>query len=111
MLEEYSQGVDEKLRGLELESIQDYIAESDNLVDLHKQVRRGGAAWWGAAISQLALLDWLQGCFRFVYKLAGWGPHCFLGPGLGEVGVWWQACSSSIVIAHTRTLLLLRDPP
>jgi hypothetical protein len=42
VLEEYSQGVDEKLRGLELESIQDYIAESDNLVDLHKQVRGGG---------------------------------------------------------------------
>lgn len=38
MLEEYTQGVDEKLRALELESIQDYIAESDNLVDLHQQV-------------------------------------------------------------------------
>jgi len=31
-------GVEEKLRALELESIQDYIAESDNLVDLHQQV-------------------------------------------------------------------------
>jgi hypothetical protein len=38
VLEEYSQGVEEKLRALELESIQDYIAESDNLVDLHQQV-------------------------------------------------------------------------
>lgn len=38
MLEEYTVGVEEKLRTLELESIQDYIAESDNLVDLHQQV-------------------------------------------------------------------------
>lgn len=38
VLEEYSVGVDERLRGLELESIQDYITESDNLVDLHRQV-------------------------------------------------------------------------
>lgn len=38
VLEEYSAGVGEKLRALELESIQDYIAESDNLVDLHQQV-------------------------------------------------------------------------
>lgn len=41
VLEEYTQGVEGKLRALELESIQDYIAESDNLVDLHQQVRRG----------------------------------------------------------------------
>lgn len=40
VLEEYSAGVEEKLRALELESIQDYIAESDNLVDLHQQVNR-----------------------------------------------------------------------
>jgi hypothetical protein len=46
VLEEYSQGVDEKLRGLELESIQDYIAESDNLVDLHKQVSVAGFEEW-----------------------------------------------------------------
>lgn len=38
VLEEYTVGVEEKLRALELESIQDYIAESDNLVDLHQQV-------------------------------------------------------------------------
>jgi hypothetical protein len=38
VLEEYSAGVEEKLRSLELESIQDYIAESDNLADLHQQV-------------------------------------------------------------------------
>lgn len=40
VLEEYSAGVEGKLRALELESIQDYIAESDNLVDLHQQVNR-----------------------------------------------------------------------
>jgi hypothetical protein len=44
VLEEYTQGVEQKLRTLELESIQDYIAESDNLVDLHQQVRHTAAA-------------------------------------------------------------------
>jgi hypothetical protein len=44
VLEEYTQGVEEKLRALELESIQDYIAESDNLVDLHQQVGQTAAA-------------------------------------------------------------------
>lgn len=38
MLAEYRLGVQDKLRALELESIQDYIAESDNLVALHTQV-------------------------------------------------------------------------
>jgi hypothetical protein len=40
---EYARDIDERLRGAELESIQDYIAESDNLVALHTQV--GGCGW------------------------------------------------------------------
>jgi hypothetical protein len=40
VLAEYSTGVEGTLRSLELESIQDYITESDNLVGLHTQVRR-----------------------------------------------------------------------
>lgn len=38
VLKEYTRDVDDKLRALELESIQDYIQESDNLVALHEQV-------------------------------------------------------------------------
>lgn len=40
VLKEYTRDVDDKLRALELESIQDYIQESDNLVALHEQVSR-----------------------------------------------------------------------
>ena len=36
---EYGQQYETKLRQAELESIQDYITESDNLVELHEQVR------------------------------------------------------------------------
>lgn len=36
---EYGQQYETKLRQAELESIQDYITESDNLVELHDQVR------------------------------------------------------------------------
>lgn len=35
---EYGQQYETKLRQAELESIQDYITESDNLVELHEQV-------------------------------------------------------------------------
>eukprot|EP00249_Psilotum_nudum_P015105 c25168_g1_i1 orf=345-2651(-) len=38
-LREYARDVEEKLRQVELESIQDYIKESDNLVSLHGQIR------------------------------------------------------------------------
>ncbi|MCO5563351.1 hypothetical protein L7F22_016992 [Adiantum nelumboides] len=38
-LREYARDVEEKLRQVELESIQDYIKESDNLVSLHTQIR------------------------------------------------------------------------
>lgn len=56
----------DKLRGLELDSIQDYIAESDNLVGLHAQVR----------LNPLTLKPKHgeerrgQGCSR---RCAGWG--------------------------------------
>ena len=38
-LREFARDVEEKLRLVELESIQDYISESDNLVALHDQIR------------------------------------------------------------------------
>eukprot|EP00252_Welwitschia_mirabilis_P021348 TRINITY_DN5467_c0_g1_i1.p1 TRINITY_DN5467_c0_g1~~TRINITY_DN5467_c0_g1_i1.p1 ORF type:complete len:789 (+),score=162.25 TRINITY_DN5467_c0_g1_i1:86-2452(+) len=38
-LREYAKGVEENLRQVELESIQDYINESDNLVLLHAEIR------------------------------------------------------------------------
>ena len=38
-LREFARDVEEKLRVVELESIQDYIAESDNLVALHDHIR------------------------------------------------------------------------
>jgi len=38
-LREYTKGVEENLRKVELESIQDYINESDNLVSLHSEIR------------------------------------------------------------------------
>lgn len=38
-LREYAMDVEEKLRQVELESIQDYMKESDNLVSLHAQIR------------------------------------------------------------------------
>ncbi|KAG6541032.1 hypothetical protein Mapa_017605 [Marchantia paleacea] len=38
-LREYARDVEEKLRLVELESIQDYMKESDNLVSLHAQIR------------------------------------------------------------------------
>lgn len=38
VVQEYARDVEDKLRAVELESIQDYIQESDNLVDLHGQV-------------------------------------------------------------------------
>lgn len=38
-LREYTKGVENDLRQVELESIQDYIKESDNLVSLHDQIR------------------------------------------------------------------------
>lgn len=38
-LREYTKGVEENLRQVELESIQDYINESDNLVSLHSEIR------------------------------------------------------------------------
>ena len=42
---EYRRQYEARLQGAELESIQDYIAESDNLVLLHEQVcRLAGAA-------------------------------------------------------------------
>lgn len=37
-LTEYAKQVEDRLRHVELESIQDYIQESDNLVSLHEQV-------------------------------------------------------------------------
>lgn len=39
VLREYAKGVEENLRQVELESIQDYINESDNLVSLHAEIR------------------------------------------------------------------------
>lgn len=39
VIQQHSADVGGRLRALELESIQDYIAESDNLVALHEQVR------------------------------------------------------------------------
>ncbi|KAI5641845.1 hypothetical protein M9H77_00069 [Catharanthus roseus] len=38
-LREYTKGVESKLRQVELDSIEDYIKESDNLVSLHDQIR------------------------------------------------------------------------
>ena len=38
-LREYTKGVESNLRQVELDSIQDYIKESDNLVSLHDQIR------------------------------------------------------------------------
>ncbi|KAF3779462.1 Vacuolar sorting-associated protein 52 A [Nymphaea thermarum] len=38
-LREYTKGVENNIRTVELESIQDYIRESDNLVVLHEQIR------------------------------------------------------------------------
>ncbi|KAK6940405.1 Vps52 [Dillenia turbinata] len=38
-LREYAKGVENNVRQVELESIQDYIKESDNLVSLHDQIR------------------------------------------------------------------------
>ncbi|KAG6656240.1 hypothetical protein I3843_04G008200 [Carya illinoinensis] len=38
-LREYTKGVENNLRKVELDSIQDYIRESDNLVSLHDQIR------------------------------------------------------------------------
>ncbi|KAI8568665.1 hypothetical protein RHMOL_Rhmol02G0218300 [Rhododendron molle] len=38
-LQEYTKGVENNLRQVELDSIQDYINESDNLVSLHDQIR------------------------------------------------------------------------
>ncbi|KAG4147897.1 hypothetical protein ERO13_D05G252400v2 [Gossypium hirsutum] len=38
-LREYTKGVEHNLRKVELDSIQDYIKESDNLVSLHDQIR------------------------------------------------------------------------
>lgn len=38
-LREYTKGVENNLRQVELDSIQDYIKESDNLVSLHDQIR------------------------------------------------------------------------
>ncbi|KAK3031470.1 hypothetical protein RJ639_036530 [Escallonia herrerae] len=38
-LREYTKGVENNLRQVELDSIQDYIEESDNLVSLHDQIR------------------------------------------------------------------------
>lgn len=40
VVQEYARDVEDKLRAVELESIEDYIQESDNLVDLHGQVGR-----------------------------------------------------------------------
>ena len=37
---QYRQQYEEKLRTAEMEAIQDYIAENDNLVTLHKEVSR-----------------------------------------------------------------------
>ncbi|XP_034221163.1 vacuolar protein sorting-associated protein 52 A isoform X2 [Prunus dulcis] len=38
-LREYTKGVENNIRQVELDSIQDYIKESDNLVSLHDQIR------------------------------------------------------------------------
>ncbi|GAB4841746.1 Vacuolar protein sorting-associated protein 52 [Ancistrocladus abbreviatus] len=38
-LRDYTKGVENNLREVELDSIQDYIKESDNLVSLHEQIR------------------------------------------------------------------------
>lgn len=38
-LREYTKGVENNIRKVELDSIQDYIKESDNLVSLHEQIR------------------------------------------------------------------------
>ncbi|KAF4394219.1 hypothetical protein F8388_005853 [Cannabis sativa] len=38
-LREYTKGVENNIRQVELDSIQDYIQESDNLVSLHDQIR------------------------------------------------------------------------
>lgn len=56
VVKEYAREIDDKLRTVELESIQDYIQESDNMVALHDQVMgayRGeeahsNIAWFGA---------------------------------------------------------------
>lgn len=54
VLEEYTMGVEDKLRALELESIQDYITESDNLVDLHQQV--GSSTCWPGVMSAVRVV-------------------------------------------------------
>lgn len=60
---EYARDIDDRLRAAELDSIQDYIAESDNLVALHSQVcdcdffcdysLKGRAVRWFAAALQM----------------------------------------------------------
>ncbi len=59
VVKEYAREIDDKLRTVELESIQDYIQESDNMVALHDQVmganggrrlilRHCNTPWFGA---------------------------------------------------------------
>ena len=46
-LKGYADDVDGQLRAAELDSIQDYIAESDNMVALHEQARELRRGGWG----------------------------------------------------------------
>ena len=51
-VDEYAEEVEAKLRDVELESIQDYITESDTLVELHDQVLRHTELYSAAACLQ-----------------------------------------------------------
>lgn len=55
---EYGRQYETRLRQAELESIQDYLAESDNLVLLHEQARPWTALvrWWWRGLLQASLV-------------------------------------------------------
>ncbi len=65
---EYGQQYETKLRQAELESIQDYITESDNLVELHDQVRSKSQQHLHLTLSLMHLPESCLRCVTTVTK-------------------------------------------
>ncbi|KAJ0025961.1 hypothetical protein Pint_06751 [Pistacia integerrima] len=90
ILREYTKGVENDLRQVEMDSIQDYIKESDNLVSLHDQIRD-----CDAILSQMETL--LSGFQVAESKLAKFVEDIIIPPRMVDIivdgEVSWVSCA------------------
>ncbi|KAJ0087277.1 hypothetical protein Patl1_06932 [Pistacia atlantica] len=100
-LREYTKGVENDLRQVEIDSIQDYIKESDNLVSLHDQIRD-----CDAILSQMETL--LSGFQVAESKLAKFVEDIIIPPRMVDIIVYGEVfcCLFGFSFKHDGFIIL-----